>query len=326
MRLHSRWSPLVIVLLAAIAIACNDSSASTTPPAAATPAAAPAAEPQQGRERATEIRREAPAEPEPEPIDDLDLYMPVDVEEAVRPLRFEIFSEFGYENEEGELILDVMERDILYLTLMIQDAKGRPVEGVLPEVETERDSRFLPITGKDARSDDLGSYSFGVMGGSMGEELLEIAVGENRQRATLNVISLRAAGFGWLTEIEGVLDWSLLFKAEVTWDEEQITATFPDAILAKNDQTVRLAGFMVPLQTAAKQSHFVLASNPPGCFFHIPGGPAGAIEVFSKKPLEMSFEPVILEGRFEAHEQNKLGVVYQLHDAKLVDRPRQGGG
>ncbi len=249
--------------------------------------------------------------PDPELLPD-----PVEVESAVRPLRLRILSEVGYENEDGELILDVLERDYLYLTLLIEDAEGHPVQGLLPTVTPEGDSRFIPLSGEDAVSDEFGSYSFGLQGGSMGEERVEIIADNTVESVIMNVISLRAAGYGWLEDVEGVLSWTLLFKADVKWGKEQLSATFPDEVLAKNGQTVKLAGFMLPLETTRKQKHFVLASNPPGCFFHIPGGPAGAVEVFAEEPLEVSWEPVVLEGRFEAHETSEVGVLYRLHEAR----------
>ena len=241
---------------------------------------------------------------------------PVELGSAVRPLELRLLSEFGYENENGELILDVLERDYLYLTLLIEDAEGRPVQGLRPTVAPAGDSRFIPLAGEAAVSDEIGSYTFGIQGGSMGEERVEIAVGSAVESAILNVISLRAAGYGWLEDVEGVLSWSRLFQADIEWGEEQLSATFPDDVRAENGQTVRLAGFMLPLETARRQQHFVLTSNPPGCFFHIPGGPAGAVEVFAEEPLEVSWEPVVLEGRFEVLETSEIGVLYRLHEAR----------
>ncbi len=241
----------------------------------------------------------------------------VTLDGATQPLEMEILTEFGYEGADGVLILDVLERDYLYLTLLIQDADGRPVRGVLPEVTPGRDSRFIPVSGEEAVSDEYGSYSFALMGGSMGEERVRIAVGDLDESVLLNVISLEAAGYAALDEIEGVLPWSLLFQADIEWGE-RITATFPDAIQAKSGQSVRLAGFMLPLEMTEKQKHFVLASNPPGCFFHVPGGPAGAVEVFAEEALEIGYEPIVLEGQFEALATSESGVLYRLRGARPV--------
>ena len=56
-----------------------------------------------------------------------------------------------------------------------------------------------------------------------------------------------------------------------------------------------------------------------------PGGAAGTVEVFAKKPLEVSWEPILLEGRFEAREAVEDGVVYRLHDARMRPMPRGSG-
>ena len=265
--------------------------------------------------------RAKPAKPKPLPsLSFLD--QAIDPDEAKMPLRLDLLSEFGYENEYGVLVLDVMERDYLYLTLFVQDAEGRPVRGLRPTVKPERDSRFIALEGEDAVTSGAGGYSFALLGGTMGPEAVEIAVGDAVKPVVLNVISLRAAGYGWLADVEGAVDWTQLFQADIDWGEQELTATFPDEIMAKNGETVKLAGFMVPLEATEKQSRFILASNPPGCYFHVPGGPAGAVEVFAKKPLEWSYDPLMVEGRFEVLEKSESGVLYRLHDARSIEIPR----
>ncbi len=250
----------------------------------------------------------------------------VDVDDAARPLRIEVVSGDGYTNADGKVILDVLEGESVYPTLSIQDAEGRPVRGVRPAIRPERDSRFVPLGGEAAASNELGIYPFGLTAGTMGEDRVEIVAGEATQALILNVISQRATGYAWIAEIEGVLDWQLLFRAEVQWGEQHLSATFPDEVLARSGRTVKLAGFMMPLEPTRRQSHFVLTSNPSDCFFHVPGGPTGAVEVFAKKPLSVSWDPIVLEGRFEAIERSEIGVVYRLHEARAIDpEPRASG-
>ena len=102
-----------------------------------------------------------------------------------------------------------------------------------------------------------------------------------------------------------------------------LSATFPDEILENNGKTVKLVGFMLPLETKPKQQHFVLTSHPPDCFYHVPGGPAGSVEVFANKPLEASFGPLALEGRLETLETSETDVLYRLHDARALEPPRK---
>ena len=251
---------------------------------------------------------------------------PVDVEEAVLPLDVSVGARSGYENAEGEWLIDVFEGESIYPMLSILDAKGRPVRGVRPTVTAERDTRVIPVVGGEAVSDDSGLVPFGLTAGTMGLDRIEVTAGEAVASVTLNVISQRATGYSWLQDIEGVLDWNLLFQAEVRWEEQQISATFPPEIAEKNGQTVKLAGFMMPLEATAEQSHFVVTSNPPDCFFHLPGGAAGAVEVFAAQPLAVSWDPVVLEGRFETLEANDVGVLYRLHDARAVQQESRSSG
>ena len=270
-------------------------------------------------------RASSPAEPSSQSVRSEDADVPpesVGVEDAVRPLRLAVRSRTGYFNGDGELVLDVLEGDPVYPTLVILDSERRRVRGVRPTITPQRDSRVISMAGEADVSDASGEYPFGLMAGTMGEERVEIRAGDAGGWVILNVISRRAAGYGWLDDIEGALDWDLLFEADVQWGERAVSATFPEEVTAKSGQTVKLAGFVMPLEPASKQSHFLLTSSPPGCFFHVPGGPAGAVEVFATKPLEAGWDPVVLEGRFEALASSEIGVVYRLHEARALDLER----
>ena len=75
----------------------------------------------------------------------------------------------------------------------------------------------------------------------------------------------------------------------------------------------------MPLDPGLKQTHFLLTSSPPDSFFHIPGGPAGVIEVFSEDGIDATWDPVIIEGEFELVKASTTGVIYQLKQADVVD-------
>lgn len=234
--------------------------------------------------------------------------------------RFRILSERGYSNDRGEYMADVLERDNVYFAATLETPDGNPVKGAKPEIVIHGSSARVPVPPSDAGelTDDTGSYEFGVVGGRMGEDRITVRYGRAEVTIVLNVISLQAAGYQALTRVDGALDWDELMRARLRFNDDSVQAEFTPLIAAQNGKTVKLVGFMMPLDASEKQQHFLLTSNPPSCFFHVPGGPAGAVEIFASKGIKADFDPIVLEGRLQTLAKSELGVVYRLRDAKRV--------
>ena len=107
-------------------------------------------------------------------------------------------------------------------------------------------------------------------------------------------------------------------RSSVRYDGNQSIVEFPESVSVLSGETVTLTGFMMPLDPDPNQRRFLLTSNPPSCFFHIPGGPAGAIEVLAPEGIEASWSPIVIKGRFETLSQSEYGVIYRLHDAQQL--------
>ncbi len=234
-----------------------------------------------------------------------------DVEEVV----LEGIVEFGYQDAQGRYVLDVLERDRVYLSVRITTPDGRPVEGAVPDLSIDGTSR---LELRSLTSDSDGVMQFDVVAGQMGLDVVTASIGDAKTEFAVNVISLRAAGFPSPEVIEGAVSWRELMSAKLDFTETGMVASFPQSVKDLAGELVKISGFMMPLQPELKQSHFLLTSNPPSCFFHIPGGPAGSVEVVATEAIEVSWNPVVLEGRFEPLEQSEVGVVYRLLDAKEV--------
>ena len=95
-----------------------------------------------------------------------------------------------------------------------------------------------------------------------------------------------------------VVPWSVLTNISTKTKKNQILPVFKAEQLAMHQKNQRIQGFMVPLDAAEKQSHFLLTSVPLTCSFCIPGGPESMIEVKAKTPVKYSLEPVVVERRF----------------------------
>jgi uncharacterized protein len=122
-----------------------------------------------------------------------------------------------------------------------------------------------------------------------------------------------------LEEREGVVSWKLLSSVQTSMDKNRVVPSFPGPVRAMDKKTVRVQGFMMPLEPGAQQKHFLLSSVPTSCGFCIPAGPEGLIEVRSKTPVKYSLEPVVVEGRFEALEKDPYGLFYRVTEAAPVN-------
>lgn len=112
-----------------------------------------------------------------------------------------------------------------------------------------------------------------------------------------------------------VVPWSVLTNISTKTHKKQILPVFKAEQLAMHQKTQRIQGFMVPLDAAEKQSHFLLTSVPLTCSFCIPGGPESMIEVKAKTPVKYSLEPVVVEGRFTVLNDDPYGLYYRMTDA-----------
>ena len=301
-RARFRWLGLAVASLSTLAYAQAPVESVKVPPSGLTP-------------------EELAAEPPPLPSTASQPWMnpPVTPDKAI-DVRLELSSESGYVEEFGRYVVDLLEQDYAYIRVQVLSKDSRPVMGAAPDFSVEGTSRLLEPEALAAQTttDEFGVIEFAVVGGQMGLDRVRVEFGEASTEVLVNVISLEAAGFPAPPVVEGGLPWEELTKARVRYQDTVLVTEFPEGITARAGQTVKLSGFMMPLESELKQHRFLLTSNPPSCFFHLPGGPAGAVEVFAEEGVEMSWDPVVLEGRFEPQQTSAVGVVYRLHDARLV--------
>lgn len=230
-------------------------------------------------------------------------------------------AEIGYFDEQGRYVIDLMEQDYTYIAVRVETADGRPVEDAEPVFSIEGTSRLLEPqeVSMPATTNQYGIVEFAVVGGEMGLDRIAIEYGEASTEVLVNVISLRATTYSMPVVGEGHLSWDDLMQAQVRYEDMMLFADFPEEITERSGETVKVAGFMMPLETGMKQHWFLLTAHPPSCFFHVPGGPSGVVEVFAEEGIEVAWDPIVLEGRFETLEKSDGGV-YRLHDARIVEQ------
>ncbi|MEO0435905.1 MAG: hypothetical protein AAF098_03255 [Pseudomonadota bacterium] len=256
----------------------------------------------------------------PDRSDEASSKEPVAIEDA-DSISLSLYSDSGYHDAEGRYVIDLFEQDYAYMTVLVADNDGRPIMGAKPSFEMLGTSELLAPGEISTRavSDESGTLDFALIAGDKALDRVIVQVGDTKKEIVLNVISLEAAGFPELPNIEGALTWQELMQARINYTEEGVAVEFPPSLQGRAEQTVTLSGFMMPLEADLQQRRFLLTSNPPSCFFHIPGGPAGAVEVFAPEGIESSWQPISIEGRFELLNTDEYGVIYRLYDAELVD-------
>lgn len=121
-----------------------------------------------------------------------------------------------------------------------------------------------------------------------------------------------------LQEREGVLSWPMLSSVSVKAVKNKLIPSFPAAVQSLDKTTVKIQGFMMPLEPGDKQRHFLLSSVPTSCSFCVPAGPEGLVEVRSKTPVRYTLEPVTVEGQMAVLSNDPYGLFYRVTEAQPV--------
>jgi len=121
-----------------------------------------------------------------------------------------------------------------------------------------------------------------------------------------------------LPERSDVVSWKTLSQVEPRKENEKIVPLFAKEILALDKKDVKIQGFMVPIESEARQKHFVLSAVPPSCPFCMPAGPEAMVEIRLKDGIDFDLNPIVVLGRFSVRNDDPRGVFYTLTDGALV--------
>ncbi|WP_290653339.1 DUF3299 domain-containing protein [Aquisalimonas sp.] len=120
-----------------------------------------------------------------------------------------------------------------------------------------------------------------------------------------------------LPDVDGTVSWDLLGSVDSReGNHGLLEPMFSDELRELNGREVKVQGFMMPLDNSEKQQHFLVSRTPPSCFYCLPGGPESVIEVKAQRPMEFSFDPVVLSGDMQLVENSDMGLFYRLEDAR----------
>jgi len=117
---------------------------------------------------------------------------------------------------------------------------------------------------------------------------------------------------------KGGVSWKLLESTKETTRKAEdgyirSKPVFPAGVKSLNGKRVKVAGFMMPLENASRQKHFVLLAYPPGCPFHTHAMPNQFIEVRADVAFPVEIEQaIVVEGVLELTGQDESGIFYRL--------------
>lgn len=111
--------------------------------------------------------------------------------------------------------------------------------------------------------------------------------------------------------------WATLKTTRIGEDTKRgrFTATPTPEVKALDGQVVTLNGFMLPLESQATTSHFLLSKYTPVCFFCPPGQPNEVVEVRTTKPLRAGYDRIKVTGRFTLQNDGEKGLFFRLDQA-----------
>lgn len=118
-----------------------------------------------------------------------------------------------------------------------------------------------------------------------------------------------------LPDARGAVPWSLLSATTIKKINGKLGPAFSPALQPLNGRTVKLQGYILPLEAGQTHSYFLLSAWSPTCPFCITAGPEAMVEVRAKTALKYSTDPVVVEGRLMLLESDPGGMFYRLVEA-----------
>ncbi|WP_332824374.1 DUF3299 domain-containing protein [Ramlibacter sp.] len=119
-----------------------------------------------------------------------------------------------------------------------------------------------------------------------------------------------------LPDAKGAVPWSLLSKTAIRKIDGKLGPDFPAPLKPLNGKTVKLQGYILPLEAGQTHKRFLLSAWSPSCPFCLTAGPEAMIEVKARKDVKYSLDPVVVQGRLELLADDPSGMFFRLVDAE----------
>jgi uncharacterized protein len=123
---------------------------------------------------------------------------------------------------------------------------------------------------------------------------------------------------------KGGVSWTLLESTKESQRRDKSGTIYSKPVFSPNVQAlagkqIKVAGWMMPLENAAKQKRFVLLAYPPGCPFHFHAMPNQFVEILADVPVPLNErDPMVITGTLQLTGQDESGIFYRLVRARKL--------
>jgi hypothetical protein len=125
-----------------------------------------------------------------------------------------------------------------------------------------------------------------------------------------------------------VVSWEALARVTGAMHKGRYVPEFPPEVVALESKTVRVEGYMTPVEAAVTRTRRFLLMPEPSDGDCLPVGLEQIVEVEATRPLRYVLDPVAITGRFAVVRDGTRGFLYRLTDAVQIEErvPAAGPG
>jgi hypothetical protein len=125
---------------------------------------------------------------------------------------------------------------------------------------------------------------------------------------------------------EGGIDWEIFSQTKnvpykIKKDDQEwegVKPDFTDEIKKLDGTSIKMTGYMFPLDQTEEQSLFLFGPFPLTCPYHYHTPNSLTIEAHANKPIKFSYEPITIEGTLELVPQDyEYNTFYRLNNVKV---------
>ncbi len=110
--------------------------------------------------------------------------------------------------------------------------------------------------------------------------------------------------------------WKIFAGCTIKMEQDfSYKINYTPEVKAMDGKNVTINGFILPLESKNKFSHFLLSKNAPTCAYCPPGKPNEIVEVFSSKPMSWKEELITITGTLILTANSTKGAFFQIKDA-----------